>query len=115
MSLPQLCVLSFISAVDYFQEEYAGTSIIFDMSMVYILSSLAAVLANNLVVEILPLEKRICFGYVVSFSVLTFVAVFKVWGDVLPVSEGYHVILVLVFLLAAGCTGRTRLFYCLVE
>lgn len=40
----------------------AGTSIVFDMSLTYILVALAAVLLNNVVVERLNLHTRITTG-----------------------------------------------------
>lgn len=60
---------SFIIAVDYFQAQYPGSTIIFDMSLVYIIMAFFAVLANNILVETLPLNTRITFGlYTLSFS-----------------------------------------------
>lgn len=53
---------SFIIAVDYFQSQYPDLTIIFDMSLVYIVVSFFAVLANNILVEALPLNTRITFG-----------------------------------------------------
>lgn len=41
---------------------YPGTSIVFDMSLTYILVALAAVLLNNVVVERLNLHTRITTG-----------------------------------------------------
>lgn len=53
---------SFIIAVDYFQARYPGTSVIFDMSVVYIIMAFFAVFANNILVETLSLNTRITFG-----------------------------------------------------
>lgn len=53
---------SFIIAVDYFQARYPGTTVIFDMSVVYIIMSFFAVVANNILVETLSLNTRITFG-----------------------------------------------------
>ncbi|XP_012878925.1 PREDICTED: equilibrative nucleoside transporter 4 isoform X2 [Dipodomys ordii] len=50
---------SFITDVDYLHHKYPGTSIVFDMSLTYILVALAAVLLNNVVVEGLSLHTRI--------------------------------------------------------
>lgn len=58
-----LCVCySFIIAVDYFQARYPGTTVIFDMSIVYIIMAFFAVFANNILVETLSLNTRITFG-----------------------------------------------------
>ncbi|XP_012587257.1 PREDICTED: equilibrative nucleoside transporter 4 isoform X2 [Condylura cristata] len=50
---------SFITDVDYLHHKYPGTSIVFDMSLTYILVALAAVLLNNALVERLSLHTRI--------------------------------------------------------
>lgn len=49
-------------AVDYFQARYPGTTVIFDMSLVYIIMAFFAVIVNNILVEILSLNTRITFG-----------------------------------------------------
>lgn len=49
-------------AVDYFKTRYPGTTIVFDMSTVYIITAFVAVLINNLLVEALTLDTRIKFG-----------------------------------------------------
>lgn len=49
---------------------YPGTSIVFDMSLTYILVALAAVLLNNVVVERLNLHTRITTG-IHSYPVLS--------------------------------------------
>lgn len=53
---------SFIMAVDYFQSRYPGTTVVFDMSLVYIIVAFFTVLVNNLLVETLSLNSRISFG-----------------------------------------------------
>lgn len=53
---------SFIIAVDFFQARYPGTTIIFDMSVVYIIMAFFAVFANNILIETLSLNTRITFG-----------------------------------------------------
>lgn len=64
--IPQYVVISydysFIIAVDYFQTRYPGTTVIFDMSVVYITMAFFAVFANNILVETLSLNMRITFG-----------------------------------------------------
>nr|XP_034987317.1 equilibrative nucleoside transporter 4 isoform X2 [Zootoca vivipara] len=50
---------SFITDVDYLHHKYPGTSIVFDMSLTYILVALAAVILNNALVEMLSLHTRI--------------------------------------------------------
>ncbi|XP_073647954.1 equilibrative nucleoside transporter 4 isoform X8 [Tursiops truncatus] len=53
---------SFITDVDYLHHKYPGTSIVFDMSLTYILVALVAVLLNNALVERLSLHTRITAG-----------------------------------------------------
>uniref|UniRef100_F6XIG0 Equilibrative nucleoside transporter 4 n=1 Tax=Equus caballus TaxID=9796 RepID=F6XIG0_HORSE len=50
---------SFITDVDFLHHKYPGTSIVFDMSLTYILVALVAVLLNNALVERLSLHTRI--------------------------------------------------------
>ncbi|KAL2765975.1 equilibrative nucleoside transporter 4 isoform 2, partial [Daubentonia madagascariensis] len=50
---------SFITDVDHLHHKYPGTSIVFDMSLTYILVALVAVLLNNVLVERLNLHTRI--------------------------------------------------------
>ena len=43
---------SFITAVDYYQAKYPGTTIIFDMSLTYICFAFLGVIINNIIVEV---------------------------------------------------------------
>ncbi|CAH1398750.1 unnamed protein product [Nezara viridula] len=102
---------SFIIAVDYFQEEYPDSSIVFDMSLVYIIMAFFAVLANNLLVEALSLNTRITFGYILSFITLCFVAICEVWWGIFSTNTSYTVNLVAVAVVALGCTVQQSSFY----
>ncbi|KAG8177783.1 hypothetical protein JTE90_012903 [Oedothorax gibbosus] len=102
---------SFIIAVDYFQAKYPGTTIVFDMSLVYILVALLAVLINNLLVEALTLHARITFGYVVSLATLLHVALFEIWMEVFDLWHGYFVNLLAVAFVSFGCTVQQSSFY----
>ena len=42
---------TFVTAVDYFQGIFPDSTIIFDISLVYILTALIAVLLNNLIID----------------------------------------------------------------
>ena len=53
---------TFIIAADFYKDKYKGTTIVFDMSLVYILTALIAVLLNNVLVGIISLNTRITFG-----------------------------------------------------
>ncbi|XP_013781798.1 equilibrative nucleoside transporter 4-like [Limulus polyphemus] len=102
---------SFIIAVDYFQARYPGTTIVFDMSLVYILVAFVAVVINNLLVETLTLNVRITFGYIISFFTLLFVAVFEIWFESFTHTTGYHINLLAVAVVAFGCTVQQSSFY----
>ncbi|XP_064478255.1 equilibrative nucleoside transporter 4-like isoform X2 [Ornithodoros turicata] len=102
---------SFIIAVDYFQAKYPSTTIVFDMSLVYILVAFGAVVINNLLVETLPLHVRLSFGYLSSFATLLFVALFEVLWDAFEHDVGYTVNLVAVAVVAFGCTVQQSSFY----
>ena len=60
---------SFITAVDYFQTVFPGTTIVFDISLIYILTALIAVLLNNVIIYTLSLNSRIMLGYILSFLI----------------------------------------------
>nr|CAD7403439.1 unnamed protein product [Timema cristinae]CAD7428377.1 unnamed protein product [Timema monikensis] len=102
---------SFIIAVDYFQARYPGTTIVFDMSLVYIVMAFFAVLANNVLVETLSLNTRITFGYLVSFVTLFFVATCEIWFEVFGPSTSYTINLIAVAVVALGCTVQQSSFY----
>lgn len=139
--MPSFCFVfffSFIIAVDYFQSQYPDLTIIFDMSLVYIVVSFFAVLANNILVEALPLNTRITFGkiayklnghfyffnidfylfkfvhfatgYLISFVTLVFVATCEVWWEAFGdrIYLSYFVNLVAVATVALGCTSKCR-------
>nr|XP_053650926.1 equilibrative nucleoside transporter 4-like [Cherax quadricarinatus] len=101
---------SFTIAVDYFKERYPGTTIVFDISIVYIFVAFGAVLVNNLLVELVPLNVRIIFGYVVSLLMLIFVSFFEIWWpDTFMASISYKITLFSVSVVAFGCTGTAGL------
>ncbi|XP_014248396.1 equilibrative nucleoside transporter 4 [Cimex lectularius] len=102
---------SFIIAVDYFQMQYPGTTIVFDMSLVYIGMAFFAVLANNLLVEALSLNTRITFGYIVSFFTLMFVAIFEICLGNIAQSKSYTANLIAVAVVSVGCTVQQSSFY----
>ncbi|XP_076172612.1 equilibrative nucleoside transporter 3 [Ptiloglossa arizonensis] len=102
---------SFIIAVDYFQARYPETTIIFDMSVVYITMAFFAVFANNILVETLSLNTRITFGYLVSFVTLNFVVICEIWWEVFAVANSYTINLVAVAIVSLGCTVQQSSFY----
>lgn len=97
---------SFIIAVDYYQHHFPGTTIVFDMSLVYIIIAFIAVIINNLLIESLSLHVRITFGYVLSFITLLFVAIFIIWLSVFDHDTSYSINLIAVAVVALGCTGK---------
>ena len=97
---------SFITAVDYYQEKFPDSTIIFDMSLTYICVAFISVILNNLVVEALSLHARITFGYIFSFITLLFVALFDIGFEMFPKKYSYSVTLIAVATVAVGCTGK---------
>ena len=97
---------SFITAVDYYQDKYPGSTIIFDMSLTYICLALASVILNNLFVDLLPLQVRITFGYVVSFFTLLLISVLDIEMQWFSPVVSYRMTLVAVAVVSLGCTGR---------
>ncbi|EZA60522.1 hypothetical protein DMN91_009960 [Ooceraea biroi] len=102
---------SFIIAVDYFQARYPGTTVIFDMSVVYIIMAFFAVFANNILVETLSLNTRITFGYLVSFVTLNFVVICEIWWELFGVATSYTINLIAVAIVSLGCTVQQSSFY----
>ncbi|XP_066603367.1 equilibrative nucleoside transporter 4 isoform X2 [Prorops nasuta] len=102
---------SFIIAVDYFQARYPETTVVFDMSVVYIAMAFFAVFANNILVETLSLNTRITFGYLVSFVTLNFVIICEIWWELFGVATSYNINLIAVAVVSLGCTVQQSSFY----
>ena len=100
---------SFITAVDYYQDKYPGTTIIFDMSLTYICLALVSVIMNNVFVELLPLQARITFGYVISFLTLLLIGILDIKLQWFSPEISYRMTLVAVGTVSVGCTGN---YYC---
>ena len=130
---------SFVIAVDYFQARYPGTTVIFDMSVVYIITAFFAVLMNNILVETLSLGTRITFGkaifkeyrqkfilygylpvnlfffltgYLVSFLTLNFVVICEISWEVFGVATTYMINLIAVAIVSLECTGNIIDHFC---
>ncbi|XP_049925707.1 equilibrative nucleoside transporter 4 isoform X3 [Epinephelus moara] len=102
---------SFITDVDYLHHKFEGTSIVFDMSLTYILVALLAVILNNVLVERLSMHTRITVGYILALGPLVFVSVFDVWLGKFTTRQAYIINLVSVGVVAFGCTVQQSSFY----
>ncbi|XP_054104849.1 equilibrative nucleoside transporter 4 isoform X1 [Callithrix jacchus] len=102
---------SFITDVDYLHHKYPGTSIVFDMSLTYILVALAAVLLNNVLVERLTLHTRITVGYLLALGPLLFISICDVWLQLFSRNQAYAINLAAVGTVAFGCTVQQSSFY----
>ncbi|CAG9088073.1 unnamed protein product [Plutella xylostella] len=102
---------SFIMAVDYFQHHYPNSTIMFDMSTVYIASACVAVVVNNLVLDIFSNNTRITFGILVSLSTMLFVAVCNIGWDGFSPRASYTITLVAIGVVAVGCTVQQASYY----
>ena len=99
---------TFVTAVDFFQDIFPGSTIIFDISLVYILTALIAVLLNNVIIETFSLKTRIMFGYLLSLLVLLSFLML-VWLPLLNTDQAYALVLLLVAVLSMGATGEAYL------
>lgn len=102
---------SFLTDVDYLHHKFEGTSIVFDMSLTYILVALLAVILNNVLVERLSMHTRITVGYILALGPLVFVSVFDVWLEKFTTRQAYIINLVSVGVVAFGCTVQQSSFY----
>ncbi|XP_047693525.1 equilibrative nucleoside transporter 4 isoform X2 [Prionailurus viverrinus] len=102
---------SFITDVDYLHHKYPGTSIVFDMSLTYILVALVAVLLNNVLVERLNLHTRITAGYLLALGPLLFISICDVWLQLFSHDQAYAINLAAVGTVALGCTVQQSSFY----
>uniref|UniRef100_A0A673KYT5 Equilibrative nucleoside transporter 4-like n=1 Tax=Sinocyclocheilus rhinocerous TaxID=307959 RepID=A0A673KYT5_9TELE len=102
---------SFITDVDYLHRKFTGTSIVFDMSLTYILVALSAVIVNNALVERLSLNTRICVGYLFALGPLVFVSVFDIWLELFDTQQSYALTLAAIAIVAFGCTVQQSSFY----
>uniref|UniRef100_A0A8C5UYB5 Solute carrier family 29 member 4 n=1 Tax=Microcebus murinus TaxID=30608 RepID=A0A8C5UYB5_MICMU len=102
---------SFITDVDHLHHKYPGTSIVFDMSLTYILVALVAVLLNNVLVERLNLHTRITAGYLLALGPLLFISICDVWLQLFSRDQAYAINLAAVGTVAFGCTVQQSSFY----
>ncbi|KAI1884616.1 hypothetical protein AGOR_G00228220 [Albula goreensis] len=112
---------SFITDVDYLHQKFkvrpqgkhseGRSSIVFDMSLTYILVALVAVVLNNALVEMLSLHTRITAGYVFALGPLVFIGVFDVWLEKFTTRQAYVLNLMAVGVVAFGCTVQQSSFY----
>ncbi|XP_066129547.1 equilibrative nucleoside transporter 4 isoform X1 [Saccopteryx bilineata] len=102
---------SFITDVDYLHHKFPGTSIVFDMSLTYILVALVAVLLNNALVERLSLHTRITAGYLLALGPLLFISICDVWLQFFSRDQAYAINLAAVGTVAFGCTVQQSSFY----
>ncbi|XP_061080564.1 equilibrative nucleoside transporter 4-like isoform X2 [Conger conger] len=102
---------SFITDVDYLHHKFQGTSIVFDMSLTYILVALVAVVLNNALVEMLSLHTRITAGYLFALGPLLFVGICDIWLEKFTTRQSYVVNLMAVGIVAFGCTVQQSSFY----
>uniref|UniRef100_A0A8C7XT46 Equilibrative nucleoside transporter 4 n=1 Tax=Oryzias sinensis TaxID=183150 RepID=A0A8C7XT46_9TELE len=102
---------SFITDVDYLHQKFKGTSIVFDMSLTYIVVALLAVILNNVLVERLSMHTRITVGYLLALGPLIFVSVFDVWLERFTIKQAYVMNLLSVGVVAFGCTVQQSSFY----
>ncbi|XP_041987215.1 equilibrative nucleoside transporter 4 [Aricia agestis] len=102
---------SFIMAVDYFQHHYPNTTIMFDMSTVYIAAACVAVVVNNLLIDLFTYNTRITFGILLSLATMLFVAVCNIGWDGFSTNVSYTINLIAIGVVAFGCTIQQASYY----
>ncbi|XP_044160424.1 equilibrative nucleoside transporter 4 [Bufo gargarizans] len=102
---------SFITDVDYLHHKFQGTSIVFDMSLTYILVALAAVVLNNATLELLTTHMRITAGYIFALGPLIFIGICDIWLELFTFKQSYAINLFAVGVVAFGCTVQQSSFY----
>ncbi|XP_076434974.1 equilibrative nucleoside transporter 4-like isoform X2 [Babylonia areolata] len=102
---------SFITAVDFYQERYPGSTIIFDMSLTYIVVAFVSVIINNALVEALRMPVRITFGYILAFCTLMVIALCDLWFQLFTPEVAYKITLAAVGVVAVGSTVQQSSFY----
>ncbi|XP_072947546.1 equilibrative nucleoside transporter 4 [Epargyreus clarus] len=101
----------FIMAVDYFQHHFPDSTIMFDLSTVYISSACIAVVINNLLLDLFSYNTRITFGILTSLTTMIFVAVCNVGWDGFPNNVSYNISLIAIAVIAFGCTIQQSSYY----
>ncbi|XP_053606361.1 equilibrative nucleoside transporter 4 isoform X2 [Plodia interpunctella] len=102
---------SFVCAVDYFQAHYPNSTIMFDMSTVYIASACVAVVINNMLLDFFTYNARITFGILLSLGTMLFVTVCNIGWDQFSNKVSYSVNLVAIAVVAFGCTVQQASYY----
>lgn len=97
-----------IGGVHYFQDRYPNTTIIFDLSSIYIFTQFLAVCINNLLISLISFKVRICFGYVLSIAVLLIVSIGEVGYDLFANDNSYQLNLFAIAIVSFGCTGEPK-------
>nr|XP_046915901.1 equilibrative nucleoside transporter 4-like [Dermatophagoides farinae] len=98
---------SFMIAVDYFQQRFPDTTIVFDMSATYIVMTFFTVIIQNLFVEIIPFRWRLNFGYLVALLFMMFAVIWEIWLRL----GSYLDNLIIISIIAVGCSVQQSTFY----
>lgn len=93
-----------IGGVDFFQERYPNTTIIFDLSTIYIITQFFSVWINNFLISLISFKFRIFFGYFVAITILLLVSIFEIGYDLFQ--ENYQANLFAISIVSFGCTGE---------
>ncbi|KAG6459437.1 equilibrative nucleoside transporter 4 [Manduca sexta] len=102
---------SFIMAVDYFQKHYKNTTIMYDISTVYISSACFAVVVNNLLIYFFHYTTRITFAILFTLCTMLFVTICNIGWDVFVPHVSYTINLVAIGFIAFGCTVQQASYY----
>ncbi|XP_028039041.1 equilibrative nucleoside transporter 4 [Bombyx mandarina] len=101
----------FIIAVDYYQDQYPNTAIIYDITTVYISSACVAVVVNNLLVYISHYTTRITFAILFTLCTMLFVTLCNIGWDKFSPHVSYNINLIAIGFIAFGCTIQQASYY----
>ncbi|VVD04308.1 unnamed protein product [Leptidea sinapis] len=101
----------FIMAVDFFQQSYPNSTIMFDLSSVYIGSACVAVFINNVLIDVFTYNNRITFGIFLSLSTMIVISVCNIGWEEFPKTVAYNLNLAAIGLVAIGCTIQQSSYY----
>lgn len=96
----------YITCVDYFHTQFPQTAIIFHLNFIYIIVAFSTVLFSNIIANVLPVKRRVVFGYSLTLLILTFITIFCVGLEVFPEKLSYTMFLLSVGIIAVGCTCK---------
>lgn len=98
-------------ASEYWQDRFPGYSVAGDLSMTYIIITIATMLLNNLFLSLFSFKVRIIFGYIILIVAVTIVFFCEMVWHIFGAQTAFSVISVASVLAAIGCAIKQSSFY----